>query len=295
MIQVNKGFLNTTKMVSCTKVGNIFSISLMKHQENYLINQNPHTNNPICSIIIPCSNEEGNINPIIQKLKEIDNGYEYIFVEGNSQDKTKEAILKAINENKSLNIKFLKQKGKGKGEAIRLGFDNAKGEILAILDGDLTIDPSVLPKCISLLTENKAEFINCTRMIYPMEKGAMKPLNILANKFFALLISYLSGIKITDVLCGTKVCWKKDYERFKKYRNMFKELDPFGDFDLIIGAANSKLQIVDFPVTYLSRSYGKSNISRFKDGLALLKMCWLVFKTKSHLSRKNNLQNDQLH
>ena len=231
-----------------------------------------------CSVVIPCRNEAGHINELVKRLPDLSYGSEYIFVEGNSTDNTEKVIKNIIEEHPDKPFRFFKQTGKGKGDAVRLGFSKAKGDILAILDADITVPPEDLSKFIELLIENRAEFINGSRMVYPMEKEAMRFLNMIANKFFAYLFSFLLGCQVRDTLCGTKVLWKKDYENIVRNRSYFGDFDPFGDFDLIFGAARLNLKIIDFPVRYAERTYGETNISRFRHGLLLLQMSLFAFK-----------------
>ncbi len=233
---------------------------------------------PSCSVVIPCRNEAGHIQGLVERLPDLAPGSEYIFIEGNSTDNTEEVIKNTIRENPHKSIKFLKQIGKGKGDAVRLGFANAKGDILAILDADITVPPEDLPNFINLLVENRAEFVNGSRLVYPMEKEAMRFLNMLANKFFAYLFSFLLGHQLRDTLCGTKVLWKKDYENIVRNRSYFGDFDPFGDFDLIFGAAKLNLKIIDLPIRYAERTYGETNISRFRHGWLLLQMSLFAFK-----------------
>jgi glycosyltransferase involved in cell wall biosynthesis len=199
-------------------------------------------------------------------------GQEFIFVEGNSSDSTYKEMSRVKNMNPSKNIKILKQTGKGKGNALREGFDIAKGDILFILDADLTTPPEDMPKFYEVLCKNKGEFINGCRVVYPMEKQAMRFLNLIANKFFGLLFSFLLGQRLKDTLCCTKVLFKKDYEIIKKNRNYFGDFDPFGDFDLLFGAAKLNLKIVEVNVRNKDRKYGTTKISRFRHGWLLLRM-----------------------
>ncbi|MBI2996310.1 MAG: glycosyltransferase [Candidatus Melainabacteria bacterium] len=231
-----------------------------------------------CSVIIPSKNEAGHIRDLVKRLPDLGEWSEYIFIEGNSTDNTEDEIRAAIMENPDKPLRLVKQKGKGKGDAVRLGFSKASGDILAILDADITIAPEDLPRFIEILTENKAEFVNGSRMVYPMEENAMRFLNIIANKFFAYAFSFLLGCQIRDTLCGTKVLWRKDYEMIARTRSYFGDFDPFGDFDLIFGANRLHLKIIDFPVRYSERTYGKTNISRFKHGLLLLQMSLFAFR-----------------
>jgi glycosyltransferase involved in cell wall biosynthesis len=199
-------------------------------------------------------------------------GTEIIFVEGNSRDKTYEAIEREIPLHPQKNVLLFKQPGKGKADAVRVGFDQAKGDILMILDADLTVPPEDLPRFYEAIASGKGEFINGVRLVYPMEEEAMRFLNFLGNKFFSLAFSWLLNQNIKDTLCGTKVLWKSDYQKIVANRAYFGDFDPFGDFDLLFGAAKMRLKIIDLPVRYRERIYGSTNISRWSHGMLLFKM-----------------------
>lgn len=233
---------------------------------------------PGVSVIIPARNEAGNIDSAFQRVPEMGSGTQIIFVEGNSTDDTYERIQQAVAQHPERNCQVYRQTGKGKADAVRMGFDHAAEEILMILDADLTVLPEDLPRFYDALRTNKGEFINGVRLVYPMEKEAMRFFNLLGNKFFSLAFSWLLGQPVKDTLCGTKVLWKKDYERIKKGRSYFGDFDPFGDFDLLFGAAKLKLKIIDLPIRYHERTYGSTNISRWSHGWLLIKM--VVFAAK---------------
>ncbi len=230
------------------------------------------------SILVPARNEKGNIENAILQTPKFGKWQEFIFVEGNSSDNTWEEILKVKEKYKDHKIVALKQSGKGKGNAVREGFDVATGDILMILDADLTTPPEEMPKFYNALATNKGEFINGCRLVYPMEKEAMRFLNLLGNLFFGAFISFILGQRLKDTLCGTKVLFKKDYEIIKNNRSYFGDFDPFGDFDLIFGAAKLNLKIVEIIVRYKERKYGSTQISRFKHGLILLRMSLFAAK-----------------
>jgi len=233
------------------------------------------------SIIIPARNEKGNIQSAIERIPLFGKSQEMIFVEGHSSDGTWEEIVKVKNENPAKNILILKQSEKGKGNAVREGFETASGDILMILDADLTTPPEDLPKFYNALAEGKGDFINGCRLVYPMEKDAMRFLNLLGNKFFSLFFSYLLSQRLKDTLCGTKVLFKSDYEKIKKNREYFGDFDPFGDFDLIFGAAKLNLKITEIIVRYKDRLYGSTQINRFRHGLLLIRMSiFAAFKIK---------------
>ncbi len=232
------------------------------------------------SVIIPARNEAGNIAKIFASVPEMGGGTELIFVEGHSTDNTYETIKRAINANPHRPSILLCQegKGKGKGDAVRLGFKQATGDILMILDADLTVPPEDLPRFYEVLANSKAEFVNGVRLVYPMEKEAMRFFNILGNKFFSLAFSWLLGQPIKDTLCGTKALWKTDYERIAANRSYFGDFDPFGDFDLLFGAAKLNLKICEVPIRYRERKYGTTNIERWKHGWLLLQMVFFALR-----------------
>jgi len=224
------------------------------------------------SVIIPCRNERGNIEAAVLRTPIMGAKTEIIFVEGHSKDDTIGEIKRVAAAYPDRNISWCVQPGKGKGDAVRAGFAAATGDVLMILDADLTVQPEELPKFFYAIAENKGECINGSRLVYPMEDEAMQTLNWWANHFFANLFSWLMGQRVTDTLCGTKVLWRKDYERIAANRAFFGEFDPFGDFDLLFGAAKLQLKILDVPVHYKNRVYGSTQIRRFVHGWILLGM-----------------------
>jgi glycosyltransferase involved in cell wall biosynthesis/SAM-dependent methyltransferase len=242
---------------------------------------------PSVSVIIPTRNERGNIRAAVERTPEMGSHTELLFVDGNSSDGTVEEIEKVIEEFRGRrDVKLLHQvppgsadgtgHGKmlklGKGDAVRKGFAAASGDVLMILDSDLTVPPEDLPKFYRALVEGRGEFVNGTRLVYPMEKDAMRFLNKLANRFFGALFTWLCGQRLRDTLCGTKVLYKADYQKIVAGRDFFGDFDPFGDFDLLFGATKQNLRIVEIPVRYRERTYGEVKIERFRHGLLLLKM-----------------------
>ena len=244
-------------------------------------------NFPSISIIIPARNEKGNIEPIIQRLPELLGEKEVVFVEGHSQDGTLEEIKRVVAKHGgSTPIRFTVQDGIGKANAVWKGFELAKNDILIILDADMGIAPEDLPKFYEAMLFGDRRFVNGSRYAYEMEKGAMRPLNNLGNRFFTFFLSWVCGKKLTDTLCGTKAIFRSDFEKLKKTK-FFREMeDPFGDFKLLIGAALTGLDIVEVPVVYHKREYGATKISRFRDGWRLLKMMVSVI-LKFKLLKKN--------
>jgi ubiquinone/menaquinone biosynthesis C-methylase UbiE len=227
---------------------------------------------PAVSVVVPARNEAGNIKAIFERTPRMGRATELIFVEGHSRDDTYAAIEREIAAHLSTPSLLLRQTGIGKADAVRLGFSRAGGDVLMILDADLTVPPEDLPRFYEALVSGKGEFVNGVRLVYPMEKEAMRPLNFLGNKFFSIAFSWLLGQPIKDTLCGTKVLWKRDYERIAANRSYFGDFDPFGDYDLLFGAAKLNRKIIDLPIRYRERTYGSTNISRWKHGLLLLRM-----------------------
>mgnify|MGYP001182617787 FL=1 len=233
---------------------------------------------PSTTIVIPCRNERGNILPAVQRLPEFNSDMEILFVEGHSSDGTLEEINRVIKEFPHKNIRVTVQDGMGKGDAVRKAFKMASNDILMILDADLTVPPEDLIKFYNAISSGKGEFINGTRFIYPMEKGAMRWLNVGGNLFFAWVFSWLLNQRFTDTLCGTKVLSKEHYKSIAKNRSYFGDFDPFGDFDLIFGATKLNLKVVEIPIRYAERTYGTTQISRFRHGLMLLRMVFFAFR-----------------
>jgi SAM-dependent methyltransferase len=234
---------------------------------------------PTVSVICPCRSEAGNIDQIVERLPVLGSSTELIFVEGHSQDETLQACQRAASSASDMDIKVLVQKGRGKGDAVRLGFSVAKGDILMILDADLTVPPEDLVYFYDALVSGKGDFINGCRLVYTVDPKAMRFLNLLGNRFFALVLSKLLHQPIKDSLCGTKVLWRSKYEELASARSYFGEMDPFGDFDLLFGAAKLGLKIIEIPIRYRQRTYGSTNINRFADG-------WLLFRMSAKAASK---------
>jgi SAM-dependent methyltransferase len=228
------------------------------------------------SIIIPARNEKGNIEGALSRTPVFGLSQEFIFVEGHSTDGTYDEITRICRKYTEKNTKIVRQRGNGKGDAVREGFEIATGDILMILDADLTTPPEDLNKFYDAIADNKGEFINGCRLVYPMEKEAMRFLNLIGNKFFSLFFTFLLGQRLKDTLCGTKVLFRNDYHKIKNNRSYFGDFDPFGDFDLLFGAAKLNLKIVEILVRYKEREYGSTQISRFRHGFLLLKMSFFA-------------------
>lgn len=224
------------------------------------------------SVVIPARNEAGNIEDAIRRIPPLASDIEIIFIEGHSSDDTWERIQKVQAIHPDKKIQIAQQTGRGKGDAVRLGFSMATGDILMILDADLTMPPEDLPKFYDAVASGRCDFANGCRLVYPMEKEAMQFLNLCANKLFGILFSWLLGQHVKDTLCGTKVLTRSNYEAIAANRAYFGDFDPFGDFDLLFGADKLNLKIRDIPVRYRERTYGSTNIQRFRHGILLFRM-----------------------
>ena len=226
------------------------------------------------SVIIPAKDESGNIENAVKRMPSLGKSMEIIFVESNSGDDTWN-VIDSTKERyaASHDIKAFRISEPGKSAAVRKGFEAASGDILMILDADLTVAPEDLTKFYHALASGKGDFINGSRLVYPVEKEAMRLFNRWGNKFFGNIFSWLLDQRFKDTLCGTKVLFRKDYERIAASRKFFGDFDPFGDFDLLFGAHKLNLCMVELPVRYHERTYGRTNISRFRHGFILLRMC----------------------
>jgi SAM-dependent methyltransferase len=248
---------------------------------NYLVARplrDAQLTHPSTSVLIPCRNEKGNVENAIRRLPKFCEDMEIIYVEGHSSDGTLEEIHRVIDAYPEHDIKVFVQDGKGKGDAVRKGFAHARGDVLMILDADLTVPPEDLQKFYEAIASGKGEYINGTRLVYPMDDQAMRFLNFLANRMFSVLFTWLLNQRFTDTLCGTKVLTRKNYLRLQNNRTYFGDFDPFGDFDLIFGATKLNLKMVEVPIRYAAREYGETQISRFRHGWLLLKMVVFAYR-----------------
>ncbi len=232
---------------------------------------------PSVSVVCPCRNEAGNVGPLIDRLPAMGSATELIFVEGGSRDGTREEIERSLERRGDIEISLVDQPGTGKGDAVRAGFAAARNDVLMTLDGDLSVRPEDLPKFYRAVVEGHGELVNGSRLVYDVEPGAMRFLNMVGNKAFSYLFKAITGQHVKDTLCGTKALRRADYLEIAAARAYFGDFDPFGDFDLLFGAARLSLKIVDVPVRYQSRTYGTTNISRWRHGLLLLRMTFFAF------------------
>ncbi|HLD32974.1 MAG TPA: glycosyltransferase family 2 protein [Candidatus Peribacteraceae bacterium] len=244
------------------------------------------------TVIIPARNEEGHIERIFQEMPHFSEQMELIFVEGNSTDNTWKELQQCarLHAEKWPNVTLLQQKGHGKADAVWEGIAHATGDIIFILDADLTVPPASLPKFYTPFTDGSATFTFGSRLVYPMEKGAMRFWNLIANKIFAFLWCPFFHRKITDSLCGTKVFLRKDYERTRKEHPRIFAADPFGDFALFFIAPSCHCSVKEIPIHYRARQYGVTNIARWKGGVQLL---WVYFLCLLALLKAEKCSNKQ--
>jgi hypothetical protein len=254
----------------------------------------PEVKKPSLSIVIPARNERGNIEDALKRMPTVsDSKLEIIFVEGHSKDGTWEEIQRVMPlYSDRYKILAFQQTGKGKSDAVRLGFSKASGDLLTILDADLTMPPELLHRFYDPYVEGLADFINGSRLTYPMEGEAMRPLNHLGNVFFAKALSFVLGVNLSDSLCGTKLLTRHDYSRFINWRDDFGDFDPFGDFELLFPASILALGIIDVPIRYRDRTYGSTNINRFRHGFMLLKMTLIGF-FRAKLGKTSNVSQER--
>lgn len=236
----------------------------------------PSPGHVTCSVVITCRDERENIEPLIQRTALLGNETELIFSEGHSKDGTRAEIQRCMAQYPHRNIRLVIQDGIGQGDAMRKGFSTATGDLILWLEADLTTPPEEILKLYAVLSEGKGEFVNGSRLVYPMPKGSMRTLNLWGNRFFGRLFTWLLEQQFRDTLCGLKGLTRTGYEKIVAERNYFGAFDPFGDFELLFGAGRCNLKIVEVPVHYRPRSYGETKISRFRDGLLLLRMSWLA-------------------
>jgi len=242
---------------------------------HYLVARSTKIRHPApisASVVIPARNERGNLEAAIRRTPQFCERIEFVFVEGHSNDGTLDEMRRLQAAYPDREIKVLVQDGKGKGDAVRKGFAAATGDVLLILDADLTMPPEQLSKFFRQIAEGRSEFVNGSRLVYPMEDGAMQFLNRIANHGFSIAFTWLLNQRFTDTLCGTKVLRRTHYERLAANRLYFGDFDPFGDYDLIFGAVKMNLKVVEIPIRYAARRYGTTNISRFRHGWLLLRM-----------------------
>ena len=230
------------------------------------------------SVIVPCKNERGNVEDAVQRMPQLGRQTEIIFCDDQSTDGTAEEVLRVQSLYSDKDIRLERGPGVAKSRNVWTGFGAATGDILMILDADLTTIPEELPYFVDVIASGQAEFVNGSRLVYPVPKGAMTTANMLGNKFFSIAFTYLLGQPVKDTLCGTKALWRSDWARIKPMLGSWGVEDRWGDYELLFGAAKLNLKILDLPVHYQERIYGSTKMTRvFRNGLIMLKMCWHGF------------------
>jgi len=230
------------------------------------------------SVVVPCRNEAGSIDGLVERIPDMGAGTEIVFVEGGSEDDTSTRIQQAIRDRPDRDLTLVTQTGTGKWNAVQEGFAAASGEVLMILDGDMTVPPEYLPKFYAAVADGHGELINGSRMVYDLEPGAMRFLNMVGNRLFASWLSAVLGQYVKDTLCGTKVLTRADLRRIQGIRRELGVSDPFGDFELLLGAALLGLKITNVPVRYRARVYGQTNIRRFRHGAMLARLAMAGYR-----------------
>ncbi len=226
------------------------------------------------SVIVPCKDERGNIESIVTRMPELARSTEIVFCDDKSTDGTADEVRRLQRLYAQRNIRMVEGPGICKSKNVWKGFEAATGDILVILDADLTVMPEELPYFIAAITRGSAEFVNGSRLVYPIPKAAMKGANVVGNKLFSAVLSYVLGQKIKDTLCGTKVLWRSDWERIRPMIGTWGTMDRWGDYELLFGAAKLNLRILDLPIHYQERIYGVTKMTKvFKNGLIMLRMC----------------------
>jgi len=230
------------------------------------------------SVIIPCKDEKGNVEAAVRRMPQLGRETEIIFCDDQSSDGTADQIMRVRASYPHKDIRLEKGPGICKSKNVWTGFDAATGDILMILDADLTTMPEQLAYFLEVIASGQAEFVNGSRLVYPVPKGAMNTANMLGNKFFSVAFTYLLGQRVKDTLCGTKVLWRSDWERIRPMLGSWGTDDRWGDYELLFGAAKLNLKILDLPVHYQERIYGSTKMTKvFRNGLVMLKMCWHGF------------------
>lgn len=236
------------------------------------------------SVVVPVKNERGNLDDVVRRTPEMGTSTEILFVEGGSTDGSWEDLQRLVAENgETRRVLALQQPGRGKADAVRAGVERARGDVVMILDADLTVPPEELPKFYEAVAAGITELANGCRLVYPMEERAMRFLNLCANQVFSLGFSWLLQQRVKDTLCGTKALRREHFLRIRALPEPFGASDPFGDFDLLLGADKLGLKIMDIPIRYQDRLRGQSKIRRWRDGWRLLRLMMLAAKQRKFI------------
>ena len=160
-----------------------FNLKVGLKQKYETLSNNAYTK----TVIVPAKNEEGNIPKLFQEFEKLDLD-EIVFSVGKSSDKTEEVINEYIENYKNLNVILHKQSKNGKANAIWESFEHVTSEVIAILDADISVEPFELKNFFEIIDNNYADFVNGTRLIYPMEKESMRKLNLVGNRVFQRIV-----------------------------------------------------------------------------------------------------------
>lgn len=263
--------------------------------KTYFLYQNieKHATKLSKTIIVPAKNEEGNLQELVSRIPKFNEYYEIIIACGPSKDNTINKALEIKESKIHENIIVFEQSKNGKANAVWEATDRSSCEVIAILDADISVDPEELVYFFEIIENGYCDFVNGTRLMYPMEDSAMRVINKFGNRSFQLIISKLINVNLSDTLCGTKVFKKESLYSLKKWQESMSIADPFCDFDLIFSNAISGVKISEYPVHYRNRKYGKTNISRFRDGWKLIIYLFnslLLFKSSYYRSLYKNDQ-----
>ena len=205
-------------------------------------------------------------------------GTEIIFCDDKSNDGTADEVRRQQTLHPDREIQLYEGPGICKALNVRTAFDRAKDDILMIFYADLTTMPEELPYFYDTIATGRAEFVNGSRFIFPMEGVAMAPLNLIGNRFLSWLVSMAIGQHVSDTLCGTKVLWRRDWPAILGLAKLWGTNDRWGDYDLLFGAAKLHLRIVDLPVHYQERVSSVTKMTRrFHNGFIMLRMCGAAF------------------
>ena len=231
------------------------------------------------SVVVPCRNERGNVQLAVQRIPDMGKGTEILFCDDQSSDGTAEEVRYIQRQYPDRNIRLVAGPGICKAENVWTGFRAARGDVLMILDADLSVMPEELPMFLRALVSHQGDFVNGSRLIYPVQRNAMKFPNMVGNKLFGLLFSFLLDQRIKDTLCGTKVLWRKDWLRLEKDLGSWGIKDLWGDYELLFGASKLHLEIVEVPVHYQERIHGVTKMTKvFRNGLRMLRICWWAWR-----------------
>ncbi len=224
----------------------------------------------ILSIIIPVYNEKKTILEILKRLETVNFGcdYEIVVVDDGSTDGTSALLKSKIkNQNEKIRIIF-KEKNEGKGAALRCGFQEARGEIIAIQDADLEYNPQDLPKLIQLIPRGQTDIVYGSRFL--IKQKARYKIFYLGNRLIAFLFFIFYGRKITDPWTCYKVFRKSIIQNLRLESNGFEM-----ELEMTTKFLRQGHKILELPISYQSRTYAEGKKIKWTDGL---KAIWTIIK-----------------